>query len=646
MITVASRPSTLAQRQTDELCALLPDVFFHKITRETFGDVHQEICLHTNTKEDIFTDALDECVAHGMADMAVHSAKDVPLPLRAELAIVALTRAADPTDALVSAHHHALADLPSGACVGTSSVQRAAHLRMLRPDLQPVSLRGSIEQRLAQVDAGAVDAIIVATCALQRLGLAQRIAQILPWATHPLQGRLAVVARRDRADVKVLCCAIDDRRTWGKVWIVGAGPGDPELLTRKAHGVLSRADLIFYDALVNADALNAYRGEKVCVGKRKNKHAHTQDAIHEMLYCAALNGATVVRLKGGDPFIFGRGGEECRYLRERLIAVEVIPGISAAQAAAAAWQLPLTDRTCAHHVTFRSAHKDIQLADTAAATGTTVFYMGTSALNTIADALAQQHMSAPAPVAVLSQISTCDEHGSITTRDQLMHQSATAPAIVIAGTAVASATPPRRFLFTGLDPWAVRCAGTLVAYPLIEPVALLMPDIRMADYDAAVFTSKTAARLFCARHGTPVCSVYAIGPATCAELLAHGVAACIQPASADSDALAARICRDPVRRAVYPCSALANNAVRALPNVQALPIYTTRFLTPPRVDLAEYCGIVLTSPSTVAAFFALYPAMPASLPCYVLGQPTRRALIEYGVDVGRIITVRNGEMII
>ena len=646
MMTVVSRMSTLAQRQTDELCALLPDVPFHKITRETFGDVHQETCLHANTKANIFSDALDECVAHGGADIAVHSAKDVPVPLRAELAIVALTRAADTTDALVSARNCALADLPAGARVGTSSTQRASHLRTLRPDLQPVSIRGSIEQRLAQIDAGAVDAIIVATCALQRLGLAQRIAQIVPWATHPLQGRLAVVARRDRADVKATFIAIDDRRTWGKVWLVGAGPGDPELLTRKAHGVLSHADVIFYDALVNADALKAYRGEKVCVGKRKNNQTHTQDAMNEMLYRAALEGATVVRLKGGDPFIFGRGGEECRYLRERLIAVEVVPGISAAQAAAAAWQLPLTDRTCAHHVTFCSAHADIQLAGTAAATGTTVFYMGTTALHTIAAALAQHTPPATAPVALLSQISTCSEHGMITTCDQLAQQPATAPAIVIAGNAVASATPPRRFLFTGLDPYAVRCAGTLVAYPLIEPVALPMPDIRMADYDAVIFTSKTAVRLFCARHGAPACAVYAIGPATCAELEAHGVVSCIQSATADSDALAARIRRDPVRRAMYPCSALANNAVQALPNVQALPIYTTRLLAPPRVDLDEYCGIVLTSPSTVAAFFTLYPAMPVSLPCYVLGPPTRRALVERGVDAGRIITMRAGEMIV
>jgi precorrin-6B methylase 1 len=138
--------------------------------------------------------------------------------------------------------------------------------------------------------------------------------------------------------------ADDVRCSYGKVWLVGMGPGDPELMTLKAEQVLRRADVIFYDSLIDSSVLARYSAQTVHVGKRKGNHTQRQDTINELLYAAARRGDIVVRLKGGDPLIFGRGGEEAEYLRRHLVPVEIIPGISAANAAAAAACVPLTKR--------------------------------------------------------------------------------------------------------------------------------------------------------------------------------------------------------------------------------------------------------------------------------------------------------------
>src|SRR5437868_7373438 len=132
----------------------------------------------------------------------------------------------------------------------------------------------------------------------------------------------------------------------GKVFLVGAGPGDPELLTLKAAKVLRSADVVLHDELVSAEILNLIpaTAEIVNVGKRCGKKSTPQDETNKLLVQHALLGLQVVRLKGGDPFIFGRGGEELEALRHAGIEVEIVPGITAALGAAAAAQLPLTHR--------------------------------------------------------------------------------------------------------------------------------------------------------------------------------------------------------------------------------------------------------------------------------------------------------------
>src|SRR4029077_1300135 len=145
----------------------------------------------------------------------------------------------------------------------------------------------------------------------------------------------------------------------GHVSLVGAGPGDPELLTRKALLRLRRADLVLYDALVDARVLAvARRGQRFFVGKRAGRQALTQEAIHGVMIRAARRGRRVVRLKGGDPFVFGRGGEEMLALQDAGVAFDVVPGVTSALAAPALARIPLTHRGVSSALLVVSGHDD------------------------------------------------------------------------------------------------------------------------------------------------------------------------------------------------------------------------------------------------------------------------------------------------
>jgi len=152
----------------------------------------------------MFTRELDLALLKGEADVAIHSAKDLPEHLNGGLEVIALYEAFDKTDSLVSTCNMTLAELPVGSRVGTSSPLRRKELLALRPDLQVVGIRGCIEDRVGQVRRGDIDAAIVATCALKRLGMEQEIAEILPFETHPMQGWLAVTARKGRDALKTI----------------------------------------------------------------------------------------------------------------------------------------------------------------------------------------------------------------------------------------------------------------------------------------------------------------------------------------------------------------------------------------------------------------------------------------------------------
>lgn len=236
----------------------------------------------------------------------------------------------------------------------------------------------------------------------------------------------------------------------GKVWLVGAGPGDPELLTRKAWRVLSEAEVVAYDELVPQAILDIApaAAERIPVGRRAGGCRHHEARIHPLVVVRALEGKRVVRLKGGDPFVFGRGGEEAEELAAARVPFEVVPGISAALGAAAATHIPLTHREHASSVTFATAHAAtgdgaVDLARTVPARGTIVFYMGLGRLAETCAALVATGRDPSTPAAVIAHATLPDQKVVQGTLADIAERARAAdlpaPALFVVGEVVAHA---------------------------------------------------------------------------------------------------------------------------------------------------------------------------------------------------------------
>jgi uroporphyrin-III C-methyltransferase len=238
-------------------------------------------------------------------------------------------------------------------------------------------------------------------------------------------------------------------RAAGVVWLVGAGPGDPELLTLKAMKALSAADVVVHDGLVSDEILELApaKARRISVAKRKSRHSYAQDEINRMLVAFAREGLTVVRLKGGDPFIFGRGGEELEACREAGVECRIVPGVTAALAAAAGAGAPLTHRGAAQAVTFVTGHAasgsepDLDWESLAKPNHTVVIYMGVSTAAGVAGRLMGAGREGSTPALVVENASRADERRIVTTLAGLADAAAQVegPALLIVGEAMALA---------------------------------------------------------------------------------------------------------------------------------------------------------------------------------------------------------------
>ena len=238
-------------------------------------------------------------------------------------------------------------------------------------------------------------------------------------------------------------------RAAGVVWLVGAGPGDPDLLTVKALKVLQTAQVVVHDGLVSAAILDlAPAGaQRLSVAKQKSRHSYAQEEISRMIVAFALQGLTVVRLKGGDPFIFARGGEELEACREAGVACHVVPGITAALASAASAGAPLTHRGAAQAVTFVTGHAtagadpDLDWPTLANANQTVVIYMGLTAVANISSRLMAAGRAAGTPALIVENASLPHERRVVTTLADLPEaaQGLKGPALLIVGEAMALA---------------------------------------------------------------------------------------------------------------------------------------------------------------------------------------------------------------
>jgi len=237
----------------------------------------------------------------------------------------------------------------------------------------------------------------------------------------------------------------------GRVTLVGAGPGDPDLLTVKALRALQDADVVFYDELVSPEILDRARRDasRIPVGRRVGKPGIGQEAINKLMIEAARSGKRTVRLKGGDAFVFGRGGEEVEALRQAGVAYSVVPGITAAVGAAAQFEVPLTFRNEALRITFLTAHKagDADTVDWSALTDqkmTVVVYMGMTAAPSVRNGLLAAGRSPQTPVGVFARATLPDAQAEVGTLDELpelVERIGRGPAVLVIGDVVAHSAP-------------------------------------------------------------------------------------------------------------------------------------------------------------------------------------------------------------
>ena len=524
-IRVIARGSRLSRLQVEEVFKNFPELAYEIKYLESYGDKNQQISLlNGEAPADIFTRELDDAIRQGDADIAIHSAKDLPYPLPEDIEVIALFPAFDTTDSLVSRDHKKLAELPAGSIIGTSSPLRKKGLNELRPDLTIKGIRGCIEERVQQVKDGKYDAAIVATCALKRLGMEDEIAEVLPFPTHPLQGFLAITALKESAAIRntrgtkvpadlqsdgkqaissqalkqaFASKSILDKQ--GTVSLVGFGPGDPDLLTIKAAKAIDAADIIFYDDLIDDSYLADKKAEKIYVGKRAGYHHKEQADINRLLLDAAREGKNVVRLKGGDPMIFAHGSEEIEYLESNLIKVNVIPGITTASALAASQKISLTHRDFSSSVALVSGHTPQPVTPDAE---TLVYYMGAKQLQTIATQLIDKEGWAfNTPVLLTYNVSRPDEQTFETTLWNLRNgemQNLPTPLIAligyVAGLKHHQASDIKPTLYTGTLPAIEKRKADYTYTPLIEIsyhpsyFTKILEDNYCEHYDGKSFT--------------------------------------------------------------------------------------------------------------------------------------------------------------
>ncbi|MDZ8118376.1 uroporphyrinogen-III C-methyltransferase [Pontiella agarivorans] len=347
VLKAGTRPSNLALTQTrdalDRIEAMLEGIAFEMVPIASVGDTDRTTDLR-NAADDFFTRELDDALRNGKIDLAVHSAKDLLYPQPDDLDWFWLPWRAEPRDVLVLAHGKTADELPENPVIGVSSERREKYGRTRFPNGVQKTIRGNIEERIAQVDRGDYDIVIMAGAALVRLGLEDRITEWIPLEELDVpeaQGYLAITFRKGDERIMALRSLFMHAVTFA-----GAGVSNKELCTLATLRALKTADICLYDSLIDKSLLDElpYGAQAIDVGKRCGAHSKEQHETTRLICECVRRSKRVVRLKGGDPGIFGRLAEETEALEELNIPFRVIPGISALQAATTGTGMLLTRR--------------------------------------------------------------------------------------------------------------------------------------------------------------------------------------------------------------------------------------------------------------------------------------------------------------
>lgn len=447
---------------------------------------------------------------------------------------------------------------------------------------------------------------------------------------------------------------MQNKQSDGYVWLVGAGPGDFGLITLKGLAAIAQAEVLVYDRLINSSLIDRAPAdcEKIYVGKQAANHALPQPQINELLYQKAAAGKRVVRLKGGDPYVFGRGGEEGLYLAERGIPFEEVPGITSSIAGPAYAGIPVTHRDCASsfHVftgNFKDEERGLDFANLARLEGTLIFLMGFANLNYITQGLLAAGKPAGTPAAVISQATTQRQRTAVGRLSDIEERCAAArlssPAITVIGEVVNCRPQLNFFEQQGRGVLVLRDArqSDIFAqklrqaglFPLscpvihIKPLEPQAPQLqaalgRLADYSWLVFTSPNgvkaffeamqAAKLDWRALGRAKFAV--IGRATAQVLQQFGFTADYVPAKQVSDALGQGLAEllTPADNVLLPRSAIADNRLLEILSakcpVEDLKIYNTEICTEDAQELraclenGQAAYVPFTSASTVDGF--------------------------------------------
>lgn len=447
----------------------------------------------------------------------------------------------------------------------------------------------------------------------------------------------------------------------GKVYLVGAGPGDPGLISVKGLDCLRQADVIIYDRLVDEQLLESTPGpaEKIFAGKAAREHAREQDEINELLVAKAKEGKTVVRLKGGDPFVLGRGGEEAEYLRQNHIPCEIVPGVSSAVAVPAYAGIPVTRRGLASSFAVVTGHEDpskghssIAWEKLATAVDTLIFLMGMENLPQIVASLLKYGRPLDTPVAVIKDGTKPNQETVVGTLENIVQRAKerglSAPVVIVVGEVVQLRETLRwfddrplfgkRILVTRARHQASTLSRLLaergaqpIELPTIEIRSLISTEeldraiLRLGDYQWLVFTSVNGVNAFFARlsvlkrdvRALSGLNVGAIGPATASALETKGIVADYVPPVYTSEGFVSGLASLPVAgkrflllRADIADKKLAHGIRRLGAEAHEVPAYRTvpAAIDAPRLKemlaTGEIDVITFTSSSTVANLVA------------------------------------------
>ena len=642
MIRIGTRKSKLALIQTElvkaQILKYFPDEEIEIVHVVTHGDKVLDKPLGEIGGKGVFTKEIEEKLLDKTIDIAVHSAKDVPMELAGGLCLGAVLLRDDNRDVILKRKE--MKKIGEGSIIGTSSLRRELQIKQIYPGVLIKSLRGNVGTRIDKLKSGEYDAIILAAAGLKRLGLDNDDALDYIYTDNEKfvsaagQGILAIECRN--GDLKEVMEALDDKAARvcleaereflrsldgscnapcgahciisrenfefrgmyaadgenpkyakikerreaagvnindddlkqaislagklvnilksdddssdknndsekkpdevgkGKVSLVGAGPGKRDYLSVEALRCIKNADVIIYDALISPSILNEAKmdAELIYVGKRADTIYKKQPEINKLLVGCASQGKYVVRLKGGDPFIFGRGGEEALALAKAGINYEIVSGISSSYSVPASAGIPVTHRGAASSVHIITGHEHpgkpseaLDFSVIAKEEGTLVFMMGLRSLGNICDKLKKNGKYEGTPVAVVSKGMTAKQKtvfgNLLTIEDEVKKNKIEAPAIIVVGDVVEvglhinecqikndkKLLGGKRILVTGsrnmascLEEEFDKYGGETIAISLVETI----PDYSNCDdklndiekYSWLIFTSANGVNIF------------------------------------------------------------------------------------------------------------------------------------------------------